>query len=174
MPVRHTGQMAGGYHDMRFSGTVGRGAAAFESASRAVLSLRMHRKAGVQMTMPTDMVRLGDVIRLKFGLGPLAVRGSCDVVWLVNEPRRRGFRYRTRADHPEEGEESFVVDWAADGQVMVTMQSRARPNKLIMRLAGPLGRLGAAVINRRYLWAVRKIVASEVAAPTRTDQMEAE
>jgi hypothetical protein len=33
---------------------------------------------------------------------------------------------------------------------------------LIMKLAGPLGRLGAALVNRRYLWAVRKIVATEV------------
>jgi uncharacterized protein (UPF0548 family) len=152
---------------MKFSGTVGRGAAAFESASRAVLSLRMHRKAGVQMTMPTDTVRLGDVIRLKFGVGPIAIHGSCDVVWLVDEPRRRGFRYRTRPDHPEEGEESFVVGWGADDQVIVTIESRARPNMLIMRIAGPLGRLGASLINRRYLWAVRKIVASESTGPAR-------
>jgi uncharacterized protein (UPF0548 family) len=159
--------MAGRYHDMKFSGTVGRGAAAFESASRAVLSLRMHRKAGVQMTMPTDTVRLGDVIRLKFGVGPIAIHGSCDVVWLVDEPRRRGFRYRTRPDHPEDGEESFVVDWGADDQVVVTIESRARPNMLIMRIAGPLGRLGASLINRRYLWAVRKIVARESTGPAR-------
>jgi uncharacterized protein (UPF0548 family) len=146
---------------MTFSGTVGRGQAAFDSASRAVLSLRMHRKAGVRMTMPTDSVRLGDVIRLSFGIGPLALHGSCDVVWVADEPRRRGFRYRTRPDHPEEGEESFVVDWAADDDVVVTISSRARPNMLIMRLAGPVGRLGAALVNRRYLWAVRRIVASE-------------
>ena len=150
---------------MRFSGTVGRGQAAFDSASRAVLSLRMHRKAGVRMTMPTDTVRLGDVIRLSFGVGPLALRGSCDVVWVADEPRRRGFRYRTRPDHPEEGEESFVVDWQPDDEVVVTIESRARPNMLIMRLAGPAGRLGAGLINRRYLWAVRKIVGGKANAP---------
>jgi uncharacterized protein (UPF0548 family) len=166
--------MAGRYHEMSLSGSVGRGAAAFDSASRAVLSLRMHRQAGVQMTMPTDTVRLGDVIRLKFGIGPIAVHGSCDVVWLVDEPRRRGFRYRTRPDHPEEGEESFVVDWAADDQVVVTIESRSRPNKLLIRLGGPLSRLGAALINRRYLWAVRRIVASEAAAPRLTGRTEAE
>jgi uncharacterized protein (UPF0548 family) len=150
---------------MTFSGTVGRGQAAFDSASRAVLSLRMHRKAGVRMSMPTDTVRVGDVIRLSFGIGPVALHGSCDVVWVADEPRRRGFRYRTRPDHPEEGEESFVVDWAADDQVVVTIESRARPNMLIMRLAGPVGRLGAALVNRRYLWAVRRIVTSESAGP---------
>jgi uncharacterized protein (UPF0548 family) len=168
--VRHTGTVASRYHEMTFSGTVGRGQAAFDSASRAVLSLRMHRKAGVKMTMPTERVRIGDVIRLAFGVGPLAVHGSCDVVWVADEPRRRGFRYRTRPDHPEEGEESFVVDWAADDQVAVTIESRARPNKLIMRLAGPLGRLGAALINRRYLWAARKIVASETSGSRRADR----
>jgi uncharacterized protein (UPF0548 family) len=162
--------MAGKYHEMTLSGTVGRGQAAFDSASRAVLSLRMHRKAGVKMTMPTDTVRLGDVIRLSFGIGPLAIHGSCEVVWVADEPRQRGFRYRTRPDHPEEGEESFVVDWAADDQVTVRIESRARPNKLIMRLAGPLGRLSAALINRRYLWAVRKIAASEASGSRLTSR----
>lgn len=146
---------------MTLSGSVGSGSAAFESASRAVLSLRMHRKAGVKMTMPTDTVRLGDVVRLRFGVGPLALRGSCDVISVLDEPRRRGFRYRTRPDHPEEGEESFTVDWKADDQVVVTVESFARPNKLLIRLAGPLARVGAWLVNRRYLWAVRKIVASE-------------
>jgi uncharacterized protein (UPF0548 family) len=150
---------------MTFSGTVGHGRAAFESASAAVLSLRMHRKAGVRMTMPTSTVRVGDIIRIAFGVGPVAIHGSCDVVWVADEPRRRGFRYRTRPDHPEDGEESFVVDWRADDQAVVTISSRARPNMLIMKLAGPVGRLGAALVNRRYLWAVRKIVASETAGP---------
>jgi len=149
------------YHEMTLSGTVGHGQAAFDSASAAVLSLRMHRKAGVKMTMPNDTVHEGDVVRIAFGLGPLAIHGSCDVVWVVEEPRRRGFRYRTRPDHPEDGEESFVVDWAGNDEVIVTISSRARPQMLIMKLAGPLGRLGALLVNRRYRWALRKIVASE-------------
>lgn len=161
--MRQTDGVASRYHEMTFSGTVGRGQAAFDSAARAVLSLRMHRKAGVRMTMPTGTVRVGDVVRIAFGVGPVALHGSCDVVWVADEPRRRGFQYRTRPDHPEDGEESFVVDWAADDQVAVTIESRARPQMLIMRLAGPFGRLGAALINRRYLWAVRRIVASEAA-----------
>lgn len=158
------GVMAGSYHEMALSGSVGRGAAAFASASSAVLSLRMHRKAGVRMSMPHDTVHEGDVVRIAFGLGPLALHGSCDVVWVVEEPRKAGFRYRTRPDHPEDGEESFVVDWGADDEVVVRISSRARPQMLIMRLAGPLGRLGAGLVNRRYLWAVRKIVATETGA----------
>ena len=156
--------MAGRYHEMALSGSVGRGAAAFASASAAVLSLRMHRKAGVRMTMPGDRVHEGDVVRIAFGIGPLALHGSCDVVWVAEEPRKAGFRYRTRPDHPEDGEESFVVDWAGNDEVIVRISSRARPQMLIMRLAGPVGRLGAALVNRRYLWAVRKIVAAETGA----------
>ncbi len=156
----HTEHMAR-YHEMTLSGTVGRGQVAFDSAAAAVLSLRMHRKAGVKMTMPSDTVQVGDVVRIAFGLGPVAIHGSCDVVWVADEPRRRGFRYRTRPDHPEDGEESFVVDWAGNDEVVVTISSRARPQMLIMRLAGPVGRLGAALVNRRYLSALRKIVAGE-------------
>ncbi|HST49072.1 DUF1990 family protein [Jatrophihabitans sp.] len=156
--------MAGSYHEMALSGSVGRGAAAFSSASAAVLSLRMHRKAGVRMTMPGDRVKVGDVVRIAFGIGPLAIHGSCDVVWVAEEARKAGFRYRTRPDHPEDGEESFVVAWAGNDEVIVRIDSRARPQKLIMRLVGPLGRLGALLVNRRYLWAVRRIVAAETAA----------
>ena len=156
--------MAGSYHEMSLSGSVGHGQAAFDSASAAVLSLRMHRKAGVRMTMPGDTVKVGDVVRIAFGIGPVAIHGSCDVVWVADSPRQRGFRYRTRPDHPEDGEESFVVDWAGNDEVIVRIESRARPQMLIMRLAGPLGRLGAPLVNRRYLWAVRRIVATETGA----------
>ncbi len=149
------------YHEMTLTGTLGRGQAAFDSASAAVLSLRMHRKAGVRMTMPGDTVRVGDVVRITFGLGPLAIHGSCDVVEVTDEPRQRGFRYKTRPDHPEDGEESFVVDWAAGDEVVVTIWSRARPQLRIMKVAGPLGRLGALLVNRRYRWALRRIVARE-------------
>jgi uncharacterized protein (UPF0548 family) len=153
--------MAARFHEMTLTGTVGRGQAAFDSASAAVLSLRMHRKAGVRMTMPNDTVRVGDVVRIAFGVGPVAIHGSCDVEWVADEPRRRGFKYRTRPDHPEDGEETFVVDWAVNDEVIVTISSRARPQMLIMRIAGPVGRLGAMLVNRRYRWALRRIVASE-------------
>ncbi len=43
----------------------------------------------------------------------------------------------------------------------MTISSRARPQMLIMKIAGPLGRLGAVLVNRRYRWALRKIVARE-------------
>jgi uncharacterized protein (UPF0548 family) len=146
---------------MKLSGVVGHGAAAFDCASAGVLSLRMHREAGVQMTMPTDRVRVGDVIRLRFGIGPLAIHGSCDVILVIDEPRRRGFSYRTRPDHPEAGEESFYVNWAGDDQVVVNIESRSRPNSLLIKLGGPLSRLGQLLNNRRYVSKLKRIVAAE-------------
>lgn len=141
----------------------GHGGAAFDSASRAVLTLHMHNKAGVKMTMPSDSVRVGDVIRLSFGLGPLSVHGSCDVTEVVDDPRRRGFTYHTRPDHPEEGEESFFVDWVADDSVVVRLQSNSRPQRWFIKLGGPVARVAQGLINRRYLRVVRKIVAEETA-----------
>lgn len=149
------------YHELKLSGVLGQGSAAFDSASAAVLSLRMHRAAGVRMTMPTDRVRVGDVVRLRFGIGPLAVRGSCDVVAVVDEPRRRGFSYRTRPDHPEEGEESFFVERGTDDQVVVHIESRSRPRMLLIKLGGPVSRLAQLLINRRYVSKLKQIVAAE-------------
>lgn len=156
--------MASHYRQMQVSTVAGHGAAAFDSASRAVLTLHMHNKAGVKMTMPTGSVRVGDVIRLSVGLGPFRVHGSCDVTEVLDEPRRRGFTYHTRPDHPEEGEESFFVDWVADDSVVVRLHSNSRPRRWFVRLGGPVSRLAQALINRRYLRMVRKIVAAEVAA----------
>jgi uncharacterized protein (UPF0548 family) len=150
-------------HEFRttiLSSVVGRGPAAFEAASAAVLSLRMHRAAGLRMSMPTDRVRVGDVVRIRLGLGRLTVSGgSCEVFEVFDEPRRQGFSYRTRPDHLEDGEESFLVELAADDRVLVTVTATSRPNHWLTRLGGPFARQAQRIVNGRYLRAVSTIVA---------------
>ncbi|GAA4732513.1 hypothetical protein GCM10023350_14890 [Nocardioides endophyticus] len=55
------------------------------------------------------------VVDMRFGLGPLALRIPCRVVYVVDEPERAGFAYGTLPGHPETGEELFLLSRLGDG-----------------------------------------------------------
>ncbi|MGX7681368.1 DUF1990 family protein [Jatrophihabitans sp. DSM 45814] len=156
--------MPGRYRHLTLSAEVGRGEVAFRSAGAAIMSLQMQRGTGVKFQADHEPVRVGDVVRLRVGplrSGPLAITGSCDVIEVFDEPRRLGFTYRTRRDHPEDGEETFEARWLADDRVVVSVDSWSRPNSWITRLGGPIARAAQRFINQRYLKSAQRIVAAE-------------
>lgn len=73
------------------------------------------------------------------------------VVYVIDEPNRRGFGYGTLEGHPESGEESFVVSRESDGSVWVTISAFSRPSSLKWRLVSPVLRIAQALYTRRYL-----------------------
>ncbi|CAN5628070.1 hypothetical protein BH10ACT8_BH10ACT8_31070 [soil metagenome] len=150
--------MAGEYRRLTLSMDVGRGPAAFDAAGRAIMSLQMQRGAGLRVSSTHEPVQLGDVVKIWIGIGPVGVSGSCDVIEVFDEPRRRGYTYRTRPDHVEDGEETFEASLYDDERVVVTIDAWSRPNSWLTRTAGPAGRLVQRLINRRYLTSVRRIV----------------
>jgi uncharacterized protein (UPF0548 family) len=147
------------FHSLKITAEVGRGAAAFRAAGDAILSLDMQRGAGLGMRADHEPVQVGDVVRIRMGLRPFAVSGSCDVTEVFSEDRRTGFTYRTRPDHPEDGTETFQVHWLTDDRVLVTIDAKSRPNSWLTRLGGPIARLAQRVISQRYLASARRIVA---------------
>ncbi|MEV6495312.1 DUF1990 domain-containing protein, partial [Actinoplanes sp. NPDC051633] len=84
-------------------------------------------------------------------LGPLIQRIPCRVVYVVDEPDRRGFAYGTLPGHPEIGEEAFTVRLTAGGEVRANIRAFSRPGTLLTRAAGPLGRLAQSYYTTRYL-----------------------
>jgi uncharacterized protein (UPF0548 family) len=66
------------------------------------------------------------------------VRAQCEVVWVIDEPRRRGFGYGTLRRHPERGEEGFAVDWDEDDAVWLTVRVFSVGARWYTRAAGPL------------------------------------
>lgn len=125
---------------------VGSGPEAYRAATEAVLTFRMHRAVGV--TVHADGPRAADGVRLVVGLGrrPLRILAPCRVVWAERGERRGGFGYGTLAGHPETGEEAFVVEWADDGAVWLTVSAYSRPAARWVATMGPL--LG--VFQRTY------------------------
>jgi len=82
------------------------------------------------------------------------VQAPVRVVYVVDEPRRKGFAYGTLAGHPESGEESWVVDQTDDGSVWLTIRVFSRPASWKWRLVAPFLRRQQALYTKRYLRAL--------------------
>lgn len=82
---------------------------------------------------------------------PFGIRSPVRVVYVIDEPLRRGFAYGTLPGHPEDGEEAFVVEQAADGSVWLTVTAFSRPSSRFWRAVSPALRVAQELITRRYL-----------------------
>jgi uncharacterized protein (UPF0548 family) len=80
----------------------------------------------------------------------------CRVVWVLDEPDRRGFGYGTLPGHPESGEESFVVSLRPDDEVRYELRAFSRPATRLSRLGGPISRRVQTLALDRYVVAIRK------------------
>jgi uncharacterized protein (UPF0548 family) len=72
------------------------------------------------------------------------------VVYVVDEPNRKGFGYGTLAGHPEDGEESFIVERTEDGSVWLEIRAFSRPANTFWWMVYPVLRATQASLTRRY------------------------
>ena len=120
----------------------------FDAAGDAVLRWGMQRGVGMKVDATTVTAAAGtDMLG---HLGPMRV--PCRVVYVVDEPDRRGFAYGTLPGHPESGEELFCVrhDPATDA-VYAEISAFSRPATWWSRLGSPVARVAQRVITQRYL-----------------------
>lgn len=128
----------------------------FDQASRALLHWRVQQRAGLRVAASSDEVTPDAVVEVRIGIGPLALPAPCRVVYVVDEPHRRGFAYGTLAGHPECGEEAFVLERHEDGTVSFTITAFSRPASPLAKLAGPLARRLQDFVTSRYLKALMR------------------
>ena len=140
-----------GYHHVHLAARIGTGRERFEQAAEAVLRYGMLRGAGVRVSASTASAEVGTLVLGR--LGPIPA--PCRVVYVLDEPHRRGFGYGTLPGHPESGEERFSVRFDdASGAVYAEVAAFSRPALWWSKAGGPVVRLGQRVISRRYLRAV--------------------
>lgn len=145
------GAMPDGYHQVHESVPIGRSVERFEEAGAAVLDWGMQRGAGLKVRSSTRTAEVGTDVLIK--LGPLPA--PCRVVYVLDEPDRRGFAYGTLEGHPESGEELFVVRHDRDADVVYAeVTAFSRPATRLSRLGGPVGRQLQRLITWRYLRAL--------------------
>ena len=119
----------------------------------------MHRGAGFRVVASAPRAAAGVVVVSFLGVGPVILRVPCRVVYVIDEPDRRGFGYGTLPGHPETGEEAFTVRITATGEVRAVVRSFSRPGCALTRLAGPLGRAAQTVMATRYINTLRRLAA---------------
>jgi uncharacterized protein (UPF0548 family) len=144
-----------GFRPVEHRARIGHGDARFEYASAQALSWGIQRNSGLRVDHDGGPAMVaGDSAMLVLAVGPLRIHAPVRVVYLVDEPWRRGFAYGTLPGHPESGEESFIVTQREDGSVWLTVRAFSRPSSRLWRMLYIAGRVGRAVITRRYLRAL--------------------
>lgn len=136
-----------GYQHLRASRDVGSGRELFEQCAETVMTWGIQRGAGLTVT-PGGRVRVGAENRIGLRLGPLRTWAPCRVVYVVDEPDRKGFAYGTLPGHPECGEESFIVSLDEGGTVRFDVTAFSQPARWFARSGGPV----TGFIQRRVTW----------------------
>ncbi|WDZ87659.1 DUF1990 family protein [Micromonospora cathayae] len=133
-----TGELPAGWRHVRHRVRLPDGC--FGTAGQAVLTWRLHRAAGVRITADAPRAAPGVAVTSGLGIGPLRLAAPCEVVWTVDDEHRAGFGYGTLPGHPARGEEAFVVERDDAGRVWFEVRAFSRPDRWMMRVAGPAGR----------------------------------
>ncbi|MDP9026471.1 MAG: DUF1990 domain-containing protein [Actinomycetota bacterium] len=94
------------------------------------------------------LIRPGDTALLKWMLWPARIPAR--VVYVIDEPDRKGFAYGTLPGHPERGEEAFVVERRADDSVWLVIRAFSRPSNVFFWVAYPALRMVQAIFTARY------------------------
>lgn len=98
----------------------------------------------------TPLVHGGDTAVLRWGWGPLSLRAPIRVVYVIEEPNRRGLALGSLPGHPQCGEEAFVVERRDDGSVWLNLRVLSRPGNPVLWVIYPVWRLVQSVFSSRY------------------------
>ncbi|KUH99276.1 DUF1990 domain-containing protein [Mycobacterium sp. IS-3022] len=140
-----------GYHHVHKTAVIGRGRSRFEQAAAAGMRWGMLRGAGVRVEATTEVAQVGSEVIVH--LGPIGA--PCRVVYVVDEPDRRGFAYGTLPGHAESGEELFLVRYdPGSEQVSAVVTAFSRHATWWSRLGSPVTSLVQRVVTERYLRAL--------------------
>jgi len=92
----------------------------------------------------------GDTALLVLPVGPCRITAPVRVVYVVDEPKRKGYAYGTLAGHPADGEEAFIVEMREDDSVWLLIRAFSRPSNRWWWSVYPMLRLAQELITRRY------------------------
>lgn len=146
-----------GYRLDRWDRALGSGEDVFDGASRALREWAVHRGAGL-MVCAAGPPTVGLVVAMSAPLPLGFIDVMCRVVSVVDEPNRFGFAYGTLPIHPEQGEESFIVERDDDGEVAFRIIAVSRPRHALARLCPPVARRLQRAATERYLDAMTESV----------------
>ncbi len=136
------------------SAVIGRGAACWAEASRALLHWEVKRRSGFVVAAEPVTVGADLVINARFG--PITIGEPVRVVAVVSEDDRVGFAYATRIGHPVVGEEAFIVTRDPDQTVRLELRSLTGPAPGWRRMLFPAALVLQRFYRRRYRQALHQ------------------
>jgi uncharacterized protein (UPF0548 family) len=145
------GALPPGYRLVRREAVVGTGRTVFDAVAERTLTWQVHRGAGLVVDADQERVDEGGLVRLGLRLGPVRLVAPCRVVYVVDEPTRRGFAYGTLPGHPESGESLFEAELGDDDRVTFRVVSFSTPATWWSRLGAPVTRRVQDVVTDRYV-----------------------
>ncbi|WP_331767439.1 DUF1990 domain-containing protein [Embleya sp. NBC_00896] len=148
-----------GYHHVERRVRVGDGDVVFRALADGILSWAIQRGAGLTIKVSAERAALDVDITSVVRLGFVPIAAPCRVVRVIDEPDRIGFAYGTLRGHPEHGEEAFLVERDAQGEVWFVVRAFSRPGVWWSRLGGPVARLVQRRITDRYVRAAHESAA---------------
>lgn len=128
----------------------------FERAAAFVLGFGMQRSAGFEVISDHPVAREGADVTLRARFGPVRIVAPTRVVYVIDEPDRRGFAYGTLPGHPESGEEVFLIE-RSGGSTRVEVRAFSRPGRWFTRLGAPVSRRVQRRATRQYVDSVRRV-----------------
>jgi uncharacterized protein (UPF0548 family) len=109
----------------------------------------------------TPLLRPGDTAIMHVPLFPPQIPAR--VVYVIDEPLRKGFAHGTLPGHPETGEEAFIVEYRDDDSVWLTIRAFSRPSSWIFWVGYPIMRLMQGIYTSRYERALAGPIEGETA-----------
>lgn len=162
------GDLPAGYHHLDRSLAIGDGDEAFARAVDGLRAWQAHRGAGLTVHPERAPLEAGTDVLSVARAGPLVALAGCRIVHVIDEPARFGFAYGTLPLHPEVGEEAFLLERSAGGQVTFRVRAFSRPGHLLARLGGPVATLVQRQTAGRYLRGLHDYVRRNGGATGRT------
>ena len=139
---------------------IGHGADAWQRARQAVREWVMFANGWTELHAPEGPPRTGNVVGMLVWIGGCWWLNPCRVLYEIDEASRFGFGYGTLAAHVERGEERFLVEQDADGNVWYDLAAFSCPRHPLVRLFSPLARRIQLRFGRDSMAAMRRYVAS--------------
>jgi uncharacterized protein (UPF0548 family) len=157
-----TDSFPAGYRHDRYEARLGTDDAAFAAGADGLRHWVAHRGAGVEVMPAHAGIAEGTTVVLALPLGPVRAIAACRIVSVVDERTRFGFAYGTLPLHPEQGEESFIIERDDAGMTWFRVAAFSRPRDALARVGAPLSRVIQTRVTRAYLRAMVALVAPSI------------
>ncbi|MCF2530070.1 DUF1990 family protein [Yinghuangia soli] len=149
--------MPPGYHHVERRVCVGSGERAFRALAEGIMRWEIQRGAGLEVRAAADRAAVDVDITCVTRVGPVRVPVPCRVVAVVDEAARAGFAYGTLPGHPERGEEAFLAEMGADGEVWFVVRAFSRPGPWWAKLGAPVAKMMQKRVTDQYVRAGQRL-----------------